>query len=141
MTVTRDVVYDLLPLYFAGQVSEDTKTLVADFFKADPEFGRMAERFASLIKDERDERRSGDRQQHAVLTLDRTRRFVRYRNQLIGFAVGCSLMPFSFGFGGGDHTWFMLRDNPQLAALFAIVGLGCWIGAYVMGRQSRHTGL
>jgi hypothetical protein len=140
MTVTRDVVYDLLPLYFAGQVSDDTKRLVADFFKADPEFGRMAERFASLVKDERDERRSSDLDR-GVLTLRRTRRFLRYRNQLIGAAVPCSLMPFSFGFGGGDRTWFMLRDNPQAAAVFALVGLGCWIGAYLMGHRSRHTGL
>ncbi len=31
MTVTRDVILDLLPLYFAGQVSADTKTLVDEF--------------------------------------------------------------------------------------------------------------
>ena len=135
MTVTRDVIYDLLPLYFAGQVSEDTKTLVADFFKADPEFGRMAERFASLVKDER---RSSDRDP-SVLALDRTRRALRYRNQLIGLAVAFSLMPFSFGVG--SDRWFMLRDKPQAALLFALAALACWIGVYVVGRRSRHTGL
>jgi hypothetical protein len=137
MTVTRDVIYDLLPLYFAGQVSEDTRTLVAEFFKADPEFGRMADRFASLMKDDRQPR---DRDR-AVLALRRTRRFLRYRNQLIGLAIAYSLMPFSFGFGGGHITWLMLRDKPQMALLFALGALGCWIGVYVMGRQSRHAGL
>jgi len=137
MTVTRDVIYDLLPLYFAGEVSEDTRTLVAEFFKADPEFGRMADRFASLMKDDRQPR---DRDR-AVLALRRTRRFLRYRNQLIGLAIAYSLMPFSFGFGGGHITWLMLRDKPQMALLFALGALGCWIGVYLMGRQSRHAGL
>ena len=137
MTVTRDVIYDLLPLYFSGQASDDTKTLVAEFFKADPEFGRMAERFAALTKDERD---PGSRDR-AVLALDRTRRFVRYRNQLIGFAVCYSLLPFSFWFGDSGITWVMARDNPSMAVLFALGGLGCWIAAYLVGRQSRHAGL
>jgi len=137
MTVTRDVIYDLLPLYFAGQVSEDTKTLVAEFFKADPEFGRMAERFASLLKDER----SSINRDGSIRALDRTRRFVRYRNQLIGFAVAYSMLPFLFYFEGGRIMFFMLRDKPRMAVMFAVAGLGCWIGAYVMGRRSRHTGL
>ena len=137
MTVTRDVIYDLLPLYFAGQVSEDTKTLVAEFFKADPEFGRMAERFASLLKEER----SAIGRDRSVVALDRTRRFVRYRNQLIGFAVAYSMLPFLFYFEGGRIMFFMLRDKPRMAVMFAVAGLGCWIGAYVMGRRSRHTGL
>jgi hypothetical protein len=137
MTVTRDVIYDLLPLYFGGQASEDTKTLIAEFFKADPEFGRMAERFATLMNAER-EPRSLDR---AVLALRRTRRFVRYRNQLIGFAACYSLLPFSFWFEKGGITWVMARDNPRMAVLFALGGLACWIAAYVVGRQSRHAGL
>jgi hypothetical protein len=137
MTVTRDVIYDLLPLYFAGQVSEDTKTLIAEFFKADPEFGRMAERFASLLKDER----GSTARDRSVLALDRTRRFVRYRNQLIGFAVAYSLLPFLFVFDDGRITFFMLRDKPTMAVLFALGGLGCWIGANVMSMRSRHTGL
>jgi hypothetical protein len=137
MTVTRDVIYDLLPLYFAGQVSEDTKALVAEFFKADPEFGRMAERFASLLKDER----GAAARDRSVLALDRTRRFVRYRNQLIGFALAYSLLPFLFVFDDGRITFFMWRDKPMMAVLFALGGLGCWIGAYIMSLRSRHTGL
>jgi glycosyl transferase family 87 len=137
MTVTRDVIYDLLPLYFAGQASEDTKTLVTDFFKADPEFGRMAERFASLIKDER---QSSDRVPGEALALHRTRRVVRYRNQLIGLAIAFSLLPFAFGLGDSP-AFFMLRDKPRAAVMFAVVAVAFWLGAYLTGRRSRHTGL
>ena len=48
MKVTREVIYDLLPAYFAGDVSDDTRALVEEYFASDPEFGRMAARFKAL---------------------------------------------------------------------------------------------
>jgi hypothetical protein len=44
-------------------------------------------------------------------------------------------------FRDGQIVWFMLRDKPQVALLFGIAGVGCWIGVYAMGRRSRRTGL
>ena len=38
MRVTRDVIQDLLPLYLAGEVSGDTRTLVEEYLDTDPEF-------------------------------------------------------------------------------------------------------
>jgi hypothetical protein len=139
MTVTRDVIYDLLPDYFAGRTSDDTRALVAEFFKADPEFARMAERFQSLLTEGVEKRIAADVRERLV--LERTRRFLRYRNQLIGFAVAYSLLPFLFVFRDGQVVWSMLRDKPTMALLFGIAGVGCWIGVYAMGRQSRRTGL
>ena len=49
MKVTRDVIYDLLPAYFAGDVSDDTRALIEEYFASDPEFGRMATRFKTLL--------------------------------------------------------------------------------------------
>src|SRR5206468_8937081 len=98
MTVTRDVILDLLPLYFAGEVSADTKSLVENFLKSDPDFARMSSRFDVLLQkrgtpsgDEATERRA----------FQRTRMLVRYRNRTIGLAAALSLMPFAFQFGGG----------------------------------------
>src|SRR6478752_7600532 len=41
--------YDLLPSYFAGDASNDTRALIDEFFATDPEFERMARRFRSLM--------------------------------------------------------------------------------------------
>jgi hypothetical protein len=79
--------------------------------------------------------------QRERLVLERTRRLLRYRNQLIGFAVAYSLLPFLFVFRDGHVVWFMLRDKPLTALLFGVAGIGSWIGVYVMGRRSRRTGL
>ena len=38
MNVTREVVTDLLPIYFSGEASGDTKVLVEDYFRQDPDF-------------------------------------------------------------------------------------------------------
>ena len=37
MPVTRDVIVDLLPLYLANEVSEDTRRLVVEYLARDPE--------------------------------------------------------------------------------------------------------
>ena len=55
MKITRDVVYDLLPGYFAEEVSADTRALIDEFLATDPEFARMTTRFRRLF----DERSSG----------------------------------------------------------------------------------
>jgi anti-sigma factor RsiW len=49
MKVTRDVIFDLLPAYFSGEASAETRALVDEFFAADPEFARMAERFKAAV--------------------------------------------------------------------------------------------
>ena len=44
MKVTRDVILDLLPLYLGDEVSDDTRVLVEEFMKTDPELVEIAER-------------------------------------------------------------------------------------------------
>ena len=38
MTVTSDVILDLLPMYVAGEVSEDTRKLVEAYLEENPRF-------------------------------------------------------------------------------------------------------
>jgi hypothetical protein len=47
MNVTRDVMTDLLPVYFSGEASEDTKQLVEIYFRENPDFERI-ERGAAI---------------------------------------------------------------------------------------------
>jgi hypothetical protein len=44
MKVTRDVILDLLPLYLAGEASEDTRLLVESYLETDPAMAKMAQR-------------------------------------------------------------------------------------------------
>ena len=50
MNVTREVVTDLLPIYFSGEASGDTKVLVEDYFRQDPDFERIARSAATPLE-------------------------------------------------------------------------------------------
>jgi hypothetical protein len=133
MTVTRDVILDLLPLYFAGQVSGDTRKLIDEFLQTDPDFARMSHRFDTLLKDHGSvpEATASERR-----TFERTRMLLRYRNQTIGVAIAFSLMPFAFGFHEGRVDWILLRDQTVVGVAWLLTGLACWIAAYVIGRRA-----
>lgn len=47
MEITRDVILDLLPLYQAGEASEDTRALVEKYLETDPELADAAKQTAS----------------------------------------------------------------------------------------------
>jgi ferric-dicitrate binding protein FerR (iron transport regulator) len=49
MNPTRELITDLLPAYFSGEASADTRALVDEFFAEDPEFERMARRLAGSL--------------------------------------------------------------------------------------------
>jgi hypothetical protein len=135
MTVTRDVILDLLPLYFAGQVSADTKTLVDEFLQTDPDFARMSQRFDRLVKARGDRPPTGDFGERRA--LQRTRRLLRYRNQMVGLATAYSLAPFIFAFRNSRIEWILFQDKPKVAIAFLIAAIGCWIAAFVIGRRVK----
>jgi len=47
MTITRKVIVDLLPLYAANELSEDSRRIVEDFLKTDPELAELVKKMAA----------------------------------------------------------------------------------------------
>jgi len=133
MTVTRNVILDLLPIYFAGQVSTDTRALVDEYLRSDPDFARMSQRFEALLKDHA---APGDSDATERRAFERTRRLLRYRNQTVGMAVAYSLLPFAFLFKDGQIYWLM-RGKPSIAIAFGCTALACWVAAYVINGRAR----
>ena len=41
--LTRNIILDLMPIYLAGEASEDTKTLVEEYLKTDPELAKLSQ--------------------------------------------------------------------------------------------------
>lgn len=89
MKVTRDVIYDLLPGYFAAELSDDAKALVEEFFASDPEFARMAERFRRLFNERREASDTAAGREKALFEWVRSVKTTRDR--IYGIAVGCTL--------------------------------------------------
>ena len=133
MKVTRDVIYDLLPVYFAGEVSADTRTLIEEFFDTDPEFARMAQRFRTLYEEHPpDQRRPVT--EHAA--FERARKTMKRRNESfgggIGFTLGALFALTPAMFGDEDAAGGLV-----IAAVFAMVAVMSWVSWYRAGRELR----
>jgi len=48
MDITKNVILDLLPLYLADEVSEDTRTLIENYLKTDKELAALADQSAAM---------------------------------------------------------------------------------------------
>jgi anti-sigma factor RsiW len=97
MKVTRDVIYDLLPGYFAGEISPDTRSLVDEFLEQDPEFSKMMARFRTVFRDPQPAASAratgggnpGERDEKAI--FERARAYLHKRSELRGYVIGFGL--------------------------------------------------
>ena len=137
MTVTRDVILDLLPSYFAGEVSDDTRSLVEAFMASDPEFGRMARRFQGVYAQHppRHEAASADERRK----FEHARTIVERRNEAfgggVGFTLGAIFALIAAWFGGDASIGGFV-----IAAACGVVAAMSWVGWYHAGQQIRGSG-
>jgi anti-sigma factor RsiW len=91
MTVTRDIVRDLLPLYAAGEASAETRVLVETWLKQDAE---LAAELAAL-RDDRASRLGAalrrDDDGHRMIAA--TRSLLRRRTYYLAGALVCTALP------------------------------------------------
>jgi len=136
MNIPREVISDLLPLYLAGEASAGTRALLEEYLRQNPEF-------AAQVRDHA-EKSAGSLRNVVVslppdletATLEHVRRFNRYRQLLLAFAIAFSLIPFTFVFENSHVRWIM--DLKQ-APFFWVAALGCWIAYYILGRRLRSA--
>ena len=126
MKVTREVIYDLLPSYFAGDASDDTRALVEAYFETDPEFARMASRFQTIV---------GERQRHGAAAAARERDTFCSARAAVELPQKTRAMALGFGFasllsfGIAMLTWKGPMSGPWNPGL--ILGVCFGIGAAV----------
>jgi len=108
MRVTREVIKDLLPLYQEGEVSPDTRRLVEEYLAMDAELrDQMA---APAFGQQRLPVRT--EVDHALATLERTKRTLRRQKWLQFFALLLALAPLTSYGTGGQLKFMVLRDAP-----------------------------
>jgi hypothetical protein len=114
MNVTREVVTDLLPIYYAGEASGDTKMLVEDYFRQDPDFERIARNAATPLETLRAARPIAPSAEREKRDLESVLWGLRRRTWLFGVSLFLTLAPLSFDFTHGLSR--MVRDVPWHAA-------------------------
>ncbi|HTU35582.1 MAG TPA: hypothetical protein VMF66_17390 [Candidatus Acidoferrum sp.] len=136
MNVTRDVITDLLPVYFSGEASEDTKQLVEGYFHEDPDFERIARRAATPLETLRRAAPVSPDADKEKQDLQWARdEFVR-RRLAFGVALLFTFAPLATIYREGHLHW-PLEGNPWMLALVWSLGSLFWF--YYFARLSRRT--
>ncbi|MEZ5294008.1 MAG: zf-HC2 domain-containing protein [Vicinamibacterales bacterium] len=137
MTVSRDVVFDLLPGYFAGDVSADSRALVDEHLAGDPEFAAMAERFGRLLRQAPGPTASEPARAEAE-TVTRARRAQQRRGEFRGLALGYGMATLLLA--AAALAGYRPGRAFIIAATFGIVAAASGVGWYLAGRRPEWFG-
>lgn len=132
MNITRDVVKDLVAVYLAGEASADTRALVEDWLRSDPEFAAQVERarrFELPVV-------AAPKPTPEKRAFDRARRRLRARWIVLGAAVYFSTLPFTVTFGRDGFHGLLLED--WTARIPVLIGAAVLWAVY--WRMSRRAG-
>ncbi len=132
MNITKDIIYDLFPLYATNECSPDTRALVDDYLSEHP---REAEELRRIMNTALP-RAAAPVSLAEMESLRKARRFVRWQSWLMGLGIFFSLLPFSVIHTHG-HTHWLLLDSPVTAIVAGILGLTFWILYATLRRRSR----
>ena len=136
MKVTRDVVRDLLTVYDAGEASSDTRALVEEWLRSDPELARQVQQAERVSLPEVPPLPPTAEKQ----ALDRTRRHLRWRMFLFGLAAYVSSLPFSFTFSRRGYEGLLIDGWPERIVVISIA-VALWIIYWRVSRRARVSGL
>ncbi len=133
MNITKEVINDLLPLYFSEECSQDTKQLVGEYMQAHPEFEKQIKHLKNNpLPDSHPLNLEKDVEMKA---LRKTRLLLKMRSYLLGFAIFCTLVPFSFIYTGGTFYW-LFQEAPASALVYALLAIAFWAGYIILKKKS-----
>lgn len=136
MNVTRDVVKDLVTVYLAGEASADTRALVEQWLRTDPELARQVEAA-----------RRSDLPPVALpapsvetRALERTRRHLRSRAIVLGAAIYFTTLPLTVTFNSSGFQGLLIHDwlGRAVALVPAVI---LWVVYLRLSRRVRAAGL
>jgi len=135
MKISRDVIYDLLPGYFAGEASPDTRALIQEYFDTDPEFRRMAERFQAILDGTRKLEQPDAEAARERATFDRVRSQAKRRQETRAMAAGFGLAAVFAGLmalvkGPDQGPFGYAHPGFILAVMFGLIAAVTFISSY-----------
>ena len=142
MKITNNVILDLLPLYYAGEASEDTKKLIENYFNKYPEFAKEVDELS--IKQLPEDMPLLLKPEDEMIILRKTKRLLKFRSLLLAIAIFCTALPFAFG----DVSWskiegvhWLWTNFPLGAIISGLIGLVSWVGYILIKKRLSTTAL
>lgn len=133
MKPDEDVILDLLPLYFSGDASAASRAMIEAYFEEHPRFAQAMR--ASQVSAPGVPGAAAPNSGHAAITRVRTQ--LKWRSALMAIAIFCSIAPFTFALDSGRIVYFMWRDAPLTAAVYAGVAALVWIAIGLSARRAN----
>ncbi len=133
VTITSEIVRDLLPAYLSGTASLGTTQLVDDYLKKHPEFLESMDSRLENVPG----RKEGDGQVE-LKALERVRRMIRRKSIFMGSAIFFSFLPFSFMVGKEGFRW-LFAGEPLMMGFFGLMAVVFWIGYFVTKGKLKVT--
>ena len=131
MTISRNVITDLLPLYVSGECSEDSKALVDAYLRDHPDVRRELKTLADAST--RPLPPLGETTE--LKALAQTRKLLRSRSYVMAAAIFFSIVPFSFLYTNGRFYW-LAQEAPGSVAIYSTLAVLAWIGYVVIKRKT-----
>src|SRR5258706_10291732 len=113
MSVSEDVIRDLLPIYQSGEASPGTKMLVEEYLRSHPSIAELARQEHLVV--ERLEALPGPSPTVEARSLNATRRLLRRRSTYLLIAMLFTIWPLSFSFG--SHVVFFFQGLPVISVM------------------------
>lgn len=139
MKVTRDVMNDLLPAYFSGEASKDTRTLVEEYFRENPEFEREARGAARPLESLSAAVAVAPEVEKEKRTLQSVHKEMWRRKLAFGMALFFTLAPLAFVYSKGHIKWIMFRDEPWNALFYWGFGAFLWLAYFARLTQRMFS--
>ncbi|MGD1106521.1 MAG: hypothetical protein ABR865_05710 [Terracidiphilus sp.] len=137
MNITREVMTDLLPVYFSGEASEDTKQLMENYFRENPDFERIARGAAMPLEQLRGTAPVAAEAEREKRDLQWARKEFLRRRVVFGVALLFTCAPLMPVYENGRVDWTAFLNNPwQLALFWCVAGLFWFL---CVARLSRRT--
>ena len=123
MKITRDVITDLLPVYLAGEASDDTRALIEEFIKQDTEFAKLiTEQETPLAQHSINIPKETEMQ-----TLEKTKKLLWQRSLYLGFAIFFTLFPASIRGSSEEGIRWMWEGTPIIPIASVLIAILMWI--------------
>ena len=137
MNITQEVVTDLLPVYFSGEASRDTKSLVEEYFRENPDFERMARSAGTPLDTLRAAQPVAAGSEKEKRDLESVRCGLDRRKWMFGLCLYLTLSPLFFYFTHGHLVSLMIGDFLWEAAFYWSMGALFWF--LYFARLRRRT--
>jgi len=124
-SVSRNVILDLLPVYLAGEASEETRLLIEEYAKTDPEIGRLIK--AGDLKDDHQLLYKSLPEDLERETLNRVRKSIRRKMAIVAACTAGILLIPLIAMQFTDEVQWDLADFVIMGLMLAGAG-----GMYVL---------